>query len=168
MTTITKSLTCQDVKAVQETLGQFIEHPWHDYDRITALPPNGLEILEQTLRETKALGDFARPDLAASRQQSIDSLKTLCWSLDRAQPDPEIGYPLNTAQVCLYGQAWQGLEAIRRELAVTMLDVMKPFIGVISDERLQSTDLKPGKTSALDPCRTVQEKIRQLESEAVC
>ena len=133
MTTAVKSLTCREVKAVQEVLGQFIEHPWYDYGELTVLPAHGPEILEQTLRELYALPPSpGRPDLNASRQQSAASLKTLSQSLAAAGPNPEtLEYPLTPEQTALYCQAWKSLEKIRRELAVTMFDDLEPYLGVI-------------------------------------
>lgn len=138
MTTAVKSLTCREVKAVQETLGQFIPLPWHYYDEITALPANGPEILEQTLRELRALNPAVdRPDLAENLRQSAISLQSLRESLHNTRLEQTGQYSLNPEQVELYCQAWQNLEKVRRDLAVTMFDDLEPFIGVIDTDEIQ-------------------------------
>ena len=149
-------LTYQDIKKIQEGLGRFMDLPWHNYKRITALPGNAPEILEQAYQETKALGELDCPNLDESRRQSLDSLKTLRWTLEHVQPDPETGYPLNMAQVLLYCQAWKGLEKIRKEFAENLLEVMEPFIGVVDSSKLDppggnlSVDIDQGIADSLN------------------
>ena len=138
MTTALKSLTCREVKAVQEILGQFITLPWHYYDEITALPANGPEILEQTLRELQSMNPAVdRPDLAENLRQSAVSLQSLRESLHNTRLEQTGQYPLNPEQVELYCQAWQNLEKVRRALAITMFDDLEPFIGVIDTDEIQ-------------------------------
>ena len=138
MTTALKSLTCREVKAVQEILGQFIDLPWHYYDEIAALPAHGPEILEKTLRELRDLNPAVdRPDLAENLRQSAVSLQSLRHSLQGTRPDQTGQYPLNPEQIELYCQAWQNLEKVRRSLAVTMFDDLEPFIGIIDTDEIQ-------------------------------
>lgn len=137
--------TSQDIKAIQDGLGRFMPLPWHEYDEITALPPNGPEILEQALQEVQALPPWERPDLESARQEAAACLESLRWTLDHIRRNPEKSYPLTWAQAHLYQESWRRLEKIRKELAETLGEALAPFIGVISDPALQSSDLKKEK-----------------------
>ena len=143
--------TSQDIKAIQDGLGRFMPLPWHEYDEITDLPPNGPEILEQAYKETAALPKLADPEQRQNQQESLDCLLTLRWTLEYSPYHPQAGYPLNTAQALLYRQAWENLEALRSAFAITMYDSLQPYIGVISDPELQSADLKPHKVLNSNP-----------------
>ena len=141
--------TSQDIKAIMDGLGRFMPLPWHEYDEISALPPNGLEILEQAHRETTALPELADPEQSKSQQESLDCLRALYWTLERSKPDAQGSYPLDHAQTLLYRHAWESLEALRSTRAVSMFDSLQPYIGVISDGELQSADLEQGIADSL-------------------
>lgn len=135
MSTTTAAITTREVKAVQEILGQFIEHPWYDYNKITALPANGPEILAQARRQLRPLIAAAAPDLKESLLKGAAALKTLHKELSGSCPEPAGGYPLSPEQISLFGQGWENLETARRALAVTMFDRLEPYMGVLSIPR---------------------------------
>ena len=137
MSTTAATITTREVKAVQEILGQFIEHPWYDYNKITALPAEGLEILAQARRQLRPLiaAAAATPELQDSLAAGAAGLEALHKELNGSCPEPAGGYPLSPEQISLFGQGWENLETARRALAVTMLDRLEPYMGVLSIPR---------------------------------
>ena len=136
MSTTAAAITTREVKAVQDTLGQFIEHPWYDYNKITALPAEGLAILAQARRQLRPLIAAAAPELKENLLKSAAALQTLHQQLRGFDPgSAAAGYPLSPEQISLFGQAWENLETARRALAVTMFDRLEPYMGVLSIPR---------------------------------
>lgn len=136
MSTTTAAITTREVKAVQEILGQFIEHPWYDYNKITALPANGPEILTQALRQLRPLiAAAATPELQDRLAAGAAGLEALHGELGGCRADAEGGYPLTAAQIRRFIRVWENLEGARRALAVTMLDRLGPYMGVLSIPR---------------------------------
>ena len=152
--------TSQDIKTIMEGLGRFMPLPWHEYNEISALPPNGPEILQQAMQQVQALPPWERPDLETARKQADACMECLHRTLSPDLPDPEKGYPLTWAQALLYQEAWRHLEKIRKELAENLGEALAPFIGVISDPNLQSSDLKKEKGQPWPPSPRATEEIR--------
>ena len=126
-------------------LGYFHEMPWRNYKHIATLPGESPELLKRAMHEIRKMPIITRPDLESTRQEAEDCLQSLIWTLQHNSADPDQGYLLNRGQVLLYQTAWRSLETLRKELAETLGEVLEPFIGVISDPNLQSSDLKPHK-----------------------
>lgn len=137
MSTTAATVTTREVKAVQETLGQFLEHPWYDYNKITALPAEGLAILAQARRQLRPLiaAAAATPELQDSLAAGAAGLEALHGELGGGRADAEGGYPLTAAQIRRFIRVWENLEGARRALAVTMFDRLEPYMGVLSIPR---------------------------------
>lgn len=168
MSTAAATITTREVKAVQETLGQFLEHPWYDYDQITALPANGPAILAQARRQLRPLLAAAAPELQETLRASAAGLKTLHRELSGSGPEPAGGYPLAAAQIRLFGQVWQNLETARRALAVTMLDTLEPYLGVIDTGEIQPGGLNLSVDTHGKYAESVHRKYLESQQRAIC
>ena len=168
MSTIAATITTREVKAVQETLGQFLEHPWYDYNKITALPANGLAILAAARQQLRPLitAAAATPELQDRLEAGAAGLQALQGELGGCEADSAGGYPLTAAQIRRFIRIWENLERARRGLAVTLLDRLEPYMGVISIPRGPEVMAKlKGKT---DFGSSVYRKYLEEQSRAVC
>lgn len=168
MSTIAATVTTQEVKAVQETLGQFLEHPWHDYDKIAALPANGLEILAQARRQLRPLiaAAAAIPELQDRLEAGAAGLEALHGELGGCRADAAGGYPLTAAQIRRFIRIWENLEGARRGLAVTLLDRLEPYMGVISIPR--GPEVMAELKGKRDFGSSAYRKYLEEQSRAVC
>ena len=168
MSTVAATVTTQEVKAVQETLGQFLEHPWHDYDKITALPAEGLEILAAARRQLRPLiaAAAATPELQDRLEAGAAGLEALQGELGGGRVEPDSGYPLTAAQIRRFIRVWENLEGARRALAVTLLDRLEPYMGVISIPR--GPEVLEKLKGKRDFGASVYRKYLEEQSRAVC
>lgn len=168
MSTVAATVTTQEVKAVQETLGQFLEHPWHDYDKITALPANGLEILAAARRQLRPLiaAAAATPELQDRLEAGAAGLEALQGELGGGRADTAGGYPLTAAQIRRFIRIWDNLEGARRALAVTLLDRLEPYMGGISIPRGPEVMAELKGKRDLGSC--AYRKYLEEQSRAVC
>ena len=165
MSTTAATITTREVKAVQEILGQFIEHPWYDYNKITALPAEGLEILAQARRQLRPLiaAAAATPELQDSLAAGAAGLEALHGELGGCRADAEGGYPLTAAQIRRFIRVWENLEGARRALAVTMFDRLEPYMGVIDTGEIQPG----GLNLSVDTHRKYAESVHRKHRESL-
>lgn len=164
MSTVAATVTTQEVKAVQETLGQFLEHPWHDYDKIAALPAEGLEILAAARRQLRPLiaAAAATPELQDRLEAGAAGLEALHGELGGGRADAAGGYPLTAAQSRRFIRVWENLEGARRALAVTLLDRLEPYMGVIDTGEIQPG----GLNLSVDTHRKYRESLQRKHRES--
>ena len=164
MSTATAIITTQEVKAVQETLGQFLEQPWHDYDKIAALPAEGLEILAAARRQLRPLiaAAAATPELQDRLEAGAAGLEALHGELGGCESDAAGSYPLTAAQIRRFIRIWDNLEGARRALAVTLLDRLEPYMGVIDTGEIQPG----GLNLSVDTHRKYRESLQRKHRES--
>lgn len=170
MSTATAIITTREVKAVQETLGQFIERPWYDYNKITALPANGLEILAQARRQLRPLiaAAAATPELQDTLEAGAAGLQALQGELGGGQADSAGGYALTAAQIRRFIRVWENLEKARRALAVTLLDRLEPYRGVIDTGEIQPGGLNLSVDTHRKYGESLRRKHRECQQRTVC
>ena len=170
MSTTTAAITTREVKAVQDTLGQFIEHPWYDYDKIAALPANGLEILDLAMQQLRPLiaAAAATPELQDSLAAGAAGLEALHGELGGCRADAEGGYPLTAAQIRRFIRVWENLEGARRALAVTMFDRLEPYMGVIDTGEIQPGGLNLSVDTHRNYGESLYRKYLESQGRALC